>query len=53
MVQINNKTILGFVNLCPKSVPLNTSYPSTVNKMYCYLDEMISTLTFTMLETNA
>ena len=41
-VHINNQTILHFVNLWPKGVIVNSSYPSTVNKIYGYLDAIIS-----------
>ena len=41
-VHINNQRILRFVNILSKEVPLNISYPSTVNQIYGYLDTRIS-----------
>ena len=37
-----NQTILHFVNILFKVVPLNISYPSTVNQIDGYLDASIS-----------
>ena len=39
---INNQTILHFINIWSKEVPVNISYPSTVNKIDGYLDASIS-----------
>ena len=41
-VQTNNQIILQFVNLYPKEVPVNISYPSTLNQIDGYLEEIIS-----------
>ena len=41
-VQINNQAILQFVNIWSKKVPVNISYPSTVNKVDRYLEVRIS-----------
>ena len=39
-VQKNNQTIIQFVNLWSKTVPVNISYPRTVNQINEYLDAM-------------
>ena len=41
-MHINNQTILHFVNLWSKEVPLNISYPRMFNKIDGYLDGRIS-----------
>ena len=41
-VQINNQTILHFVNQWSKGVIVNFSYPITVNKIFGYIDAIIS-----------
>ena len=40
--QVNNQTILHFVNLWSNKFPVNISYPITVNKIDGYIDERIS-----------
>ena len=40
--QINNETILHFVNLWSKKVPVNIRYPSTINQISVYTDASIS-----------
>ena len=42
MVHINNQEILHFVNLWPKEVVENISYPSKVIQIYVYMDSNIS-----------
>ena len=41
-VHINNQKILRFVNIWSYEVPVNISYPSTVNKIDVYMDASIS-----------
>ena len=41
-IMINNQTILHFLNLWSKGVPINISYPSILNTIDVYLDARIS-----------
>ena len=41
-IHINNKTILHSFNLWSKEVPVNISYPSTINQIDRYVYEIIS-----------
>ena len=49
---INNETILHFINIWYKEVPLNTSYPTTVNQIDGYLDASISPSFFNIYHHN-
>ena len=40
-MHINNQTILHFVNLWCKEIPINISFPSIVNQIVSYLDERV------------
>ena len=41
-VQINNQTIIHFVNLFSREVSIDVSYPIIVNPIYGYLNASIS-----------